>query len=46
MLRGRPPPFGERWLREGGGCCEENIHRLANGGYGGSGYGKKEDTGD
>jgi hypothetical protein len=35
---------GERWLRENGthrshplpsgGCCEENLHRLANGGYG------------
>ena len=38
------PPSGERWLRENGtlrshllpsgGCCQENLHRLANGGYG------------
>jgi hypothetical protein len=34
MLRGKLPPSGERWLREGGGCGQENIHRLANGGYG------------
>jgi hypothetical protein len=32
-LRGKLPPSGERWLRESGGCCEENYHRLASGGY-------------
>jgi hypothetical protein len=25
MLSGKLPPSGERWLREGGGCCEENC---------------------
>ncbi len=34
MLRGKLPPSGERWLRECGGRCEENLHRLASGGYG------------
>ena len=51
-MRGKSPPSGERWLREGVGSarkittvwrtvatgvrwkCEENHHRLANGGYG------------
>jgi hypothetical protein len=33
-VRGKSPPSGERWLREGVGSCEENLHRLANGGYG------------
>jgi hypothetical protein len=43
MLRGKPPPSGERWLREyetyrshplpSGGRRQENLHRLANGGY-------------
>jgi hypothetical protein len=27
MWRGKPPPSGERWLREGGGRCQENLHR-------------------
>ena len=27
MLPGKPPPSGERWLRGGGGCCQENLHR-------------------
>ena len=41
---GKSPPSGERWLREcetyrshplpSGGCGQENLHRLANGGYG------------
>jgi hypothetical protein len=34
MLRGKSPPSGERWLRASGGGCQENLHRLANGGYG------------
>jgi hypothetical protein len=48
MWRGRFPPSGERWLRENGGCVlcshplpsggcgEEDFHRLASGGYGGT----------
>ena len=34
MWRGRSPPSGERWLRECGGSGEEDLHRLASGGYG------------
>ena len=36
VWRGRFPPSGERWLRGSGGCGEEDFHRLANGGYGGT----------
>jgi hypothetical protein len=31
---GKSPPSGERWLRVSGGCRQENLYRLANGGYG------------
>jgi hypothetical protein len=36
MLRGKLPPSGERWLRGSGGGSEEEVHRLASGGYGGA----------
>jgi len=33
MWLGKYPPSGERWLRISGGSGQENLHRLAIGGY-------------